>query len=681
MKKFKNLSLSNQIGLLSFFLFVFVFVGLSFFADFLAKELAISQAKTSLEEESKLIKSSVEFAQDSLKQMALSRSDLVKKEVSDTLEINLEKKVKTGNEMLPEVKVNGQTVNNSVEILNSLKAKYPEVDAAILLLYNDKVYRVSTLLKNKEGNYRFGEEVKDDYSKVLLSGKSYSGTLERNGKMYALAANPILIKNSPLLAVTARIDAEKNIEKFKAQLKDVKVGKTGYPFILSLANGDSKNDRFILHPLFENKNINELGNKIVEDVSKQIIEKKTGFLNYEFFVLDENKKQKLTTRMSQFIYFHELNWIVGLSGSSDDFLEDASIVKNKILIFSLFAVIFLTVFLVVLLKSLLKPLSSTVEVIKKVGNGDLTVVVDAKENSNNEIDLIGLAAKNMVLGIKNLVSSVGSSVENVNKIEHNINQELKDVRKKAETSSEFSSDMAASVEQLSVSVDSVAQNAQDVLVVMDESVKITVNGVEVIEESVNKLQSVNKSVEITKAEMENLKKQSLEVKKLVDVIKGISDQTNLLALNAAIEAARAGEAGRGFSVVADEVRKLADQAATAAAEINAITDLTENNINTVNSALLKTVDEVKDAVVYVEKAENDLKNIKQKAEEAQESTKDIALSVQEQSSTAQQLARRVEQAANLVEETLAAVNTVSSEAGKLEHETEGLIADISKFKV
>jgi methyl-accepting chemotaxis protein len=53
----------------------------------------------------------------------------------------------------------------------------------------------------------------------------------------------------------------------------------------------------------------------------------------------------------------------------------------------------------------------------------------------------------------------------------------------------------------------------------------------------------------------------------VGAISTIADQTNLLALNAAIEAARAGNAGRGFAVVAGEIRKLAQDAASAAQDI------------------------------------------------------------------------------------------------------------------
>ncbi|WP_374702919.1 methyl-accepting chemotaxis protein [Bacillus sp. T33-2] len=112
------------------------------------------------------------------------------------------------------------------------------------------------------------------------------------------------------------------------------------------------------------------------------------------------------------------------------------------------------------------------------------------------------------------------------------------------------------------------------------------NGNIVVEETINQMKVIHKSVEQTSDVIEQLGQRSKEIEIILNTITSIAEQTNLLSLNAAIEAARAGEHGKGFAVVANEVRKLADESSKSVEQIRHL-------IEGIQSDTLQSIDSMK----------------------------------------------------------------------------------------
>lgn len=218
-------------------------------------------------------------------------------------------------------------------------------------------------------------------------------------------------------------------------------------------------------------------------------------------------------------------------------------------------------------------------------NGDLTRRVPIL--SNDEISALGNGINSFMEKLQHIFTVISS---NSVRMEGVVNEVLDHVR----TSNDSASDLSAVTEELSATMQEVANNAS---VINDRTNEVNGQVTEIAERSgeINQYsiemklrademeQTARKNSELTSEKVEEILavlNRAIEdsnsvdqVNTLTNEILSISSQTNLLALNASIEAARAGEAGKGFAVVAEEIRQLADstrETANRIQDINAV---------------------------------------------------------------------------------------------------------------
>ncbi|MCL2845429.1 MAG: methyl-accepting chemotaxis protein [Chitinivibrionia bacterium] len=146
------------------------------------------------------------------------------------------------------------------------------------------------------------------------------------------------------------------------------------------------------------------------------------------------------------------------------------------------------------------------------------------------------------------------------------------------TVSDTASEQAASLEQMSASLNEITSMIQQTANNAKAAEALVKDSVEKSEESQDAMVRLNEAVV-------EIQKSSNDTAKILKDIDDIAFQTNLLALNAAVEAARAGEAGKGFAVVAEEVRNLAQRSAESAKKTASLIEGSQNSCaNGVNLA-------------------------------------------------------------------------------------------------
>ncbi len=132
---------------------------------------------------------------------------------------------------------------------------------------------------------------------------------------------------------------------------------------------------------------------------------------------------------------------------------------------------------------------------------------------------------------------------------------------------------------MAMSIDQVSANAEESAVVAERSVQIAANGADVVNRSIEGMDTIREQIQETSKRIKRFGESSQEIGNIVALINDIADQTNILALNAAIQASMAGEAGRGFAVVADEVQRLAERSASATKQIEGLVKTIQTDTN------------------------------------------------------------------------------------------------------
>ena len=318
-----------------------------------------------------------------------------------------------------------------------------------------------------------------------------------------------------------------------------------------------------------------------------------------------------------------------------------------------------------LIRKIANDLGRMRDTIRKI-DADSDFTLRLKIDSDDELASTGRAFNRLIDKMHQSLNLISASVNTVQHSATSLSGMAGQVACAARTQSESASSMAASVEELTVSIGHVGDQAGEADRLSSESGRLAQSGEQVIAQTVHGISEIADAVKVSADRIGRLEQESQTISTVVQVIKDVAEQTNLLALNAAIEAARAGEQGRGFAVVADEVRKLAERTACSTNEISTTIESMRTSARLAVDSMQEAVGRVGVGVALANNASLAIREIESGSLKTVAMAGEIVSAIREQSQASQQIAMMVEKIAQMAEESTVVAQGSATSAEQLD---------------
>lgn len=323
-------------------------------------------------------------------------------------------------------------------------------------------------------------------------------------------------------------------------------------------------------------------------------------------------------------------------------------------------------------------ITKLLEEVSGLADGDLRTEAEVTADMTGAI---ADAFNMMIVELRRIISNVQNATLQVSSAANEIRATTEHLSRSSESQSTQIGGASSAIEEMSVSIRQVSENAALSATVGEQSLANAQQGAKAMQNTIEGMGRIREQVQETSKRIKRLGESSQEIGEIVQLIDDIADRTSILALNASIQAAMAGDAGRGFAVVAEEVERLAVRSAEATKQIATLVRAIQSETNEAVAAMESTTREVVSGSQVANQAGVALSEIESVSKRLAELIQSISQASKQQARGSEALARSMGEISEVTQQTAAGTKQAAVSISNLAVLADELRASVSQFKL
>jgi methyl-accepting chemotaxis protein PixJ len=329
-------------------------------------------------------------------------------------------------------------------------------------------------------------------------------------------------------------------------------------------------------------------------------------------------------------------------------------------------------------EALQRQLAELLNDVQGAAKGDLTVLANV---TDGEIGTVADFFNSIIASLRGIVTQVKQAAVQVNVSLGEDEAAIRQLSDQALTQAEETIRTLDSVEQMTLSIQAVAESAHQAATVARTASATAQAGGQAMERTVQGILKLRETVAGTSKKVKRLGQSSQEISKAVYLIKQIAQATNMLAINAGIQTAQENEGSQGFAAVAEEISELAERSTVATQEIEQIVDNIQRETSEVVEAMELGTSQVVEGTHLVEETKHSLSQILEVSRQIDELVQSISSATVSQAQTSQAVTNLMQKIATVSEQTSQSSQKISDSLQQTVTVAQKLQASVGVFKV